>query len=204
VGRRAARPSWLVFPLIVKSQLEEASAGIAQASVVHDDESLQERIRFIHDRIRTAAIVEQYIEGREVYVGVLGNHRLQVMPVWELFFDKLPPDAARIATHKVKWDLQYQERYSIHIGPAKDLPDELTRKLGEASKRAYRLLGLSGYARLDFRLTDDGFFHFLEANPNPDIASDEEFASSAKAAGIEYPRLLQRILNLGLRWNPGG
>lgn len=203
VGRRPKLTKRLAFPLIVKSQIEEASAGIAQASVVHGDQALQERTEFIHQNLQTAAIVEQYVDGRELYLGILGNRRLQVLPPWEIFFDKLPPDAPRIATEKVKWDLDYQEKYDIRIGPAKGLDDDVVAQIGRVGRRIYHLLSLSGYARLDFRLREDGQLFFLEANPNPDIASDEELASAARAAGLPYTRLLQKILNLGMRWSPG-
>lgn len=203
-GRRVRRPKRLQFPLIVKSLLEEASAGISQASVVHNDDALAERVRFIHSNIKTAALVEQYIEGRELYVGLIGNHLLTVFPVWELFMDKLPPDAPRIATQKVKWDLEYQKKIGVRIGPA-TLSDERIQAIGQVCKRIYRALGLSGYARLDFRLAEEtGLLYFLEANPNPDIARHEEFASAAKAAGLDYEPLLQKMVSLGLRWRPGG
>src|SRR5205823_13695449 len=111
----------LTFPLIVKSLTQEASIGISQASVVDTDEKLKERVTFIHESIGTAAIVEQYVEGRELYVGILGNQSLQAMPVWELFFTNMPEGAKRIATDRVKWSVKYQKKYGIDSGPAKDL-----------------------------------------------------------------------------------
>ena len=123
IGRPIRRPKRLAFPLIVKSLTQEASIGISQASVVDSDEKLKERVAFIHESIGTAAIVEQYIEGRELYVGILGNQALQALPVWELFFTNMPPDAKRIATDRVKWSVKYQKKYGIDSGPAKDLPD---------------------------------------------------------------------------------
>ena len=123
IGRPVRRPKRLSFPLIVKSLTQEASIGISQASVVETDEKLKERVAFIHESIGTAAIVEQYIEGRELYVGVIGNQALQALPVWELFFTNMPPDARRIATDRVKWSVKYQKKYGIESGPARDLPD---------------------------------------------------------------------------------
>jgi len=111
--RKIKRPQKLEFPLIVKSLIEEGSYGIAQASLVNNDKALEERVAFIHERIRTDAVVEQYIPGRELYVSVLGNHRLQVLPTWEIFLDKLPEDAPKIATRKVKWDLEYQKKHGF-------------------------------------------------------------------------------------------
>src|SRR6202049_4876275 len=147
IGRPIRRSKRLPFPLIVKSLTQEASIGISQASVVDSDEKLKERVTFIHESIGTAAIVEQYIEGRELYVGVIGNQALQALPVWELFFTNMPEGAKRIATDRVKWSTKYQEKYGIDSGPAKDLPDAKGEELQHLCKRAYRALELSGYAR---------------------------------------------------------
>lgn len=198
MGRRARRPRRLGFPLIVKSLVAEASCGIAQASVVDNDEKLEERVRFIHERVGTDAIVEEYIDGREIYVGVMGTKRLEVFPAWEIILDNLPPDAVRIATEKVKWDPSYQKRHQITWKKAA-LPVESEDRLAKLSKRIYRALNLSGYARLDFRMDAQGQLFLLEANPNPNIAWEDEFAMSAKEMGVEYPRLLDRILRLGMR-----
>ncbi|MFW2387472.1 MAG: D-alanine--D-alanine ligase family protein [Polyangiales bacterium] len=197
--KKIKRPKQLEFPLIVKSLIEEGSYGIAQASVVHNDKALEERVSFIHEKIRTDAVVEQYIEGRELYVSVLGNHRLQVLPTWEIFLDKLPDDAPKIATRKVKWDLEYQEKHDVRIGRAKGLSEETERRIARISRRICRRLGTDGCVRIDFRLAETGALYFLEANPNPDIGQYEEFASAGKAAGIAYPDLLQKIVNLGIR-----
>jgi D-alanine-D-alanine ligase len=203
--RKIRRPPRLGLPLIVKSLSEDASYGISQASVVDSDEKLAERVTFIHERIGTAAIAEQYIEGRELYVGVLGNDRLRVFPIWELEFGSLPPGARAIATEKAKHDLEYQQRHEIVVGPAKDLSPQLVASIERAAKRIYRTLELDGYARIDFRLSADGIPYYIEANPNPEIARAEEFASAALHAGIEYPDLIQRILTLGIsRAGPRG
>ncbi|RLB50589.1 MAG: D-alanine--D-alanine ligase [Deltaproteobacteria bacterium] len=196
--RKIRRPKHLEFPLIVKSLIEEGSYGIAQASLVTNDKALADRVSFIHETIRTDAVVEQYIDGREVYSAVLGNHRLQVLPTWEIMLDKLPEDAARIATRKVKWDLEYQEKHDIRLARA-ELTPELERRIVKLSRRITRNLGIDGYVRIDYRLTADGELYFLEANPNPDIADFEEFASAAAAAGMSYEALIQRIVNLGIR-----
>ena len=198
MGRKIKRPPRLGLPLIVKSLIEDASMGIAQASVVESDEALAERVTFIHERIGTAAIAEQYIEGRELYVGVLGNERLRVLPVWELKFGSMPESAWPIATEKVKHDPSYQERLGIADGPAKDLAPELRAHIQSIAKRVYRTLALDGYARIDFRLTADGVPYFLEANPNPEIAQSQEFATAAKHDGLSYPDLLHRILALAI------
>ena len=202
IGRPIRRPKRLQFPLIVKSLTQEASIGISQASVVDNDDKLQERVAFIHESIGTAAIVEQYIEGRELYVGILGNQALQALPVWELFFTNMPEGSKRIATDRVKWSVKYQKKYGIDSGPARDLPDETAAEIQHVCKRAYRALELSGYARVDLRLDDAGNVWVLEANPNPQIARGEDFAASAEKIGLSYETVLQRIINLGLRWQP--
>jgi D-alanine-D-alanine ligase len=196
--QKVKRPKRLALPLFVKSLTEDGSKGISQASVVETDEKLAERVAFIHEKIGTAAIVEQYIEGRELYVGVLGNNRLKVLPVWELKFSKMAEGARHIATEKVKHDTNYQERAGIVDGPAEDLPPELSARIQRIAKRVYRTLELDGYARIDFRLATDGTPYFLEANPNPEIAKSQEFASAAKLIGLSYPDLLNRILALGI------
>jgi D-alanine-D-alanine ligase len=197
--RKVKRPSRLALPLIVKSLSEDGSFGISQASIVDTDEKLAERVAFVHERLGTAAIAEQYIEGRELYVGVLGNNRLRVLPVWELRFGSLGGQGARqIATEKAKHDTDYQERVGIEDGPADDLAPEVTARILRTAKRIYRTLGLDGYARIDFRLSADGTPYFIEANPNPEIAKSQEFAMAARYGGIDYTNLLHRILTLGM------
>jgi D-alanine-D-alanine ligase len=197
--RKIRRPKRLAMPLIVKSLNEDASYGISQASVVDTDAKLVERVTFIHERIGTAAIAEQYIEGREIYVGILGNDRLRVLPIWELRFENLAQGDWPIATEKAKHDPDYQERRGILHGPAKDLTPEIRARIERSAKRIFRTLELDGYARIDFRLSNDGVPYFLEANPNPEIAESQEFASAALHDGLAYPDLLQGILGLGLR-----
>lgn len=200
-GRRVKRPRRLEFPLIVKSLTLDASIGISQASVVEDDDKLRERVAFIHETIGTDALVERYIEGRELYVGVLGNQRLTVLPVWELDFANMPEESRRIATERLKWSLPYQKKHGIACGPA-DLSDADVERISKKCKRVYRSLMLSGYARIDLRLSPSGRVYVIEANPNPQLAYGEDFAESAEKAGLHYGPLLQRIVNLGLSWEP--
>ncbi|WP_447968395.1 D-alanine--D-alanine ligase family protein [Nitrospira sp. M1] len=202
LGRSVKWTEEIPFPVIVKSISEEASLGISQASIVEDAEKLEERVKFIHESIGSSAIVEQFIEGRELYVGVLGNKRLQVFPVWELILKNLPDDVHRVATQRVKWSVKYQKKYDITSQEAKGLTKSMAGKIQRLAKKAYQILGLNGYARLDFRLDKDGKLYFLEANPNAQIAFGEDLAESAEHAGMSYEQLLQRVLNLGLRWKP--
>jgi D-alanine-D-alanine ligase len=201
--RKVVRPRRLKFPLLVKSVSEEGSVGIARASVVYDDEHLAERVEFIHRQTNTHAIVEQYIAGREIYVGVIGNRRVQTYTPWELVMPYLPEGAPNIATIKVKWDPAYQEKIGL-VTQAAELAPELTKRIERLSKRIYNLLFLSGYARLDYRLTQDGSLYLLEANPNPNIAAGDDFADSAAHCGIPYDALLQKIISLGLSYNAAG
>lgn len=201
LAKRVHRPRRLGFPLLVKSAVEDASLGISQASIVHNDEKLAERVQFVHEQLRSDALVEEYIEGRELYVGILGNQRLQTLPVWELMFTKMPENVPNIATARVKWDYEYQKRYGVKTHAARDLTPPAVERIARLCKRVYRALYLSGYARMDLRLADDGRIYVLEANPNPNLAYGEDFAESAETAGISYETLLERILKLGLRYS---
>jgi D-alanine-D-alanine ligase len=203
VFRRGARihvPRRLRFPLFVKSTVEDASLGIAQASVVEDASRLKERIEFVHEQVKSDALVEEYIEGRELYVGVLGNERLTRLPVWEMVFGSMPDSLAAIATRKVKWDKRYQAKYGITTHAAEELAPQVLATLDRLSRRIYRALGMSGYARMDFRVTAQGQVYVLEANANPNLESAEDFAESARAAGTPYGELLERLINLGLKY----
>jgi D-alanine-D-alanine ligase len=201
-GQKIRVPKDVPFPMIVKSLTEESSIGISQASVVDDEQKLRERIAFIHESVGTDTLVEQFIDGRELYVGVMGNQRLRIFPVWEMHFTKMPDDVHRIATGRVKWNTKYQEKYGIQTAELKGGPDGVVERIGHLCKRVYRSLELSGYARIDLRLDTNGKIYVLEANPNPQIAKDEDFAESAKRAGLPYEKLIQQIITLGLHWHP--
>ena len=201
-GLAIKRPRRLKFPVIVKSLTQEASIGISQASVVEDDTKLRERVQFVHESVATDAIAERFIEGRELYVGVIGNERLQVFPVWEMEFSKMPEGVHRIATDRVKWSVKYQDKHGIKTSAAKKLPNGMAEAIQRLARRVYRTLEMSGYARMDLRMDEDGKAYVLEANANPQLAFGEDFAESAERAGIPYEDLLQRILNVGLRWQP--
>jgi D-alanine-D-alanine ligase len=194
--KKIQRPQRLPFPLIVKSLSEDASLGIAQKSIVDTDDKLVERVTFIHEKIGTAAIAEQYIDGRELYVGVLGNDRMRVMPIWELYFGDA---ASKIATAKVKFDVKYQEERGILQGPATDLAPEIYKRIQNLTRRICRTLELDGYARIDFRLSPQGVPYFLEANPNPEIARHEVFAEAAAYDGLKYSEMIRRIIALGIQ-----
>ena len=200
-GRTVKRPDKLEFPLFVKSLTEEGSAGISTASIVHDDAKLKERVAYIHRTTNSTALAEQFIDGREIYVGVMGNQRVTALPAWEFSMTKKENGAPLIASDRAKWDPKYQRQVGLRTGPAK-LPRKMQVKLSDLSKQIYRLLGMSGYARLDYRLTEDGEAYLLEANPNPQIAKDEDFALSAKHTGIEYPELIEQLIRFGINYVP--
>ena len=199
--RATRRPESLAFPLFVKSLTEEGSAGISGASIVHDDEKLKERVEFIHRTTKSTALAEQFIEGREIYVGVMGNDRVTVLPAWEFTMTKKDDGAPLIASGRAKWDPEYQRQVGLKTGPAR-LSKKMQTKLADLSKEIYRLLGMSGYARLDYRLTENGDAYLLEANPNPQIAKDEDFALSAKHVGIDYPALIEQLIQFGMKYAP--
>ena len=198
--QRFRAPRRLKFPLFVKSATEDASLGIAQASIVHDAHRLKERVEFIHEQTNSDALVEEYIEGREIYIGLIGNERLTTFPLWELNFGTLPAVMAGIATRKVKWDRNYQRKHGICTEPARDLPEGLALRVAQLARRIYRALFLSGYARIDLRLRPDGSVVVLEANANPNLALTEDLATSALSSGVGYDELLERILRLGLAY----
>ena len=201
-GHRFREPARIEFPLFVKSATEDASLGISQASLVEDMRSLRERVQFIHEHVESDALVEEYVDGREIYVGVLGNERPVTLPPWEMDFGTLPSAQARIATRKMKWDRKYQQKHGIQTGNARGLSGKQRTLLSGLAKRTYRALYMNGFARMDFRLCSDGRVFLLEANPNPNLSKGEDFADSAKAHGMSYTALVDRIVQLGLAYMP--
>jgi D-alanine-D-alanine ligase len=198
-GKHIARPKRLKFPIVVKPLKEEASLGISQASFVETDEQFNQRVQFIHESWNNDVIAEEYIDGRELYVGVLGNHRLETYPIRELVFREVPPDEPKMATYKAKWDEEYRKRWGLENQFAIGLEEPVIASIQNTCKRIYHLLTIDGYARIDLRLTRDNKVYFIEANPNPILAEDEDFAQSAVKAGLTYPQLIDRILRLGLK-----
>ena len=184
--------------MFIKSLIEEGSVGIAQASYVENEQQLRERVSKLHEMTKGDVIAEQYIDGREFYVTVLGNQRLEVFPIRELVFDKVPEGQPRIATYKVKWNDEYRERWGIEYVNARPMPAGMQDKIVRLCKRIYRTLDLSGYARIDLRVGAKGDIYVLEANPNPAVARNDECAASAEKAGLKYEDFIQRLLTLGL------
>ena len=198
-GQRIARLKRPKFPLLVKPVKEEASYGISQASFVTSDEQFKERVAFLHESHDCDVIAEEYIEGRELYVSVMGNAKLTVFPIRELVFREVPPNEPKIATYKAKWDEEYRKRWGLQNQFPEGLEPALVAKIEETCKRIYRLLTIEGYARIDLRLTAANEIYFIEANPNPILAADEDFAQAAGKAGLTYPQLIDRIIRQAMK-----
>jgi D-alanine-D-alanine ligase len=186
------------FPAFIKPMSLEASEGIAQLSLAENEKQALERIRYINEKLGVDAIIEEYIEGRELYVGVLGNDRLMAFPPRELFFREVAEGDPKFATFRAKWDDEYRKKWGIDTGVARGISPETERSIMKLCKKIYRLLQMSGYGRIDLRLTPSGEIVFIEANPNPSIAREDDFARSAEKAGLDYEDLIARILRLGL------
>lgn len=206
VRRPLKRIRHLRYPVFVKPAGTESSVGIAQAALAEDEKSALERLRFIHESVGVDALVEEYVDGREVYGGVLGNDRLQVLPLVELLIgdvpigaEETPAGAPRFFTYKAKWDEAYRKKWSIGSGPPRDLDPAIELRIRESVKRAARVLQVRGYARVDLRVTDQGEVHVIEVNPNPGLAHDDEFARAAARAGLGYPALIDKIVRLAER-----
>lgn len=198
--RKPRKPAGYTYPLLVKSVSEDASLGISQSSIVRSDPELFDRIQFVHDETETDALVESYIDGREIYVGVMGNRRLTTLPIWEMLFKNAPAGMPQIATSRVKWDMAYQKKLGIETREAKELDPSTRQRIIKTCKRVYRALSLSGYARMDLRVNEEGEVYVLEANPNPNLSYGEDFAESAERIGIDYEAMLRKIINLGLNY----
>ena len=199
-GKKTRLPKEIDYPLLVKSASEDASLGITEASIVHNLEQLEDRVGLIHSDLNTDALVETFIQGRELYVGVIGNRQLKVYPIWEMIFENAQPGDPQIATSRVKWDIEHQKKLGIKTVRARGIPKDVEEKIRTVCKRVYKALSLSGYARIDLRLREDGEVFVIEANPNPNLSFGEDFAESAENIGITYDALLQKIITLGLNY----
>jgi D-alanine-D-alanine ligase len=184
-----------VYPAFVKPVGEESSDGIAKASFAKSEEEAIERARFIHEKFHCDALIEEYIEGRELYLSVMGNRKLTVFPPREIFFHDVPEDMPKFATFKAKWDDAYRKKWGIQNGPANELPAGVEEKLARLARKVYRVLKITGFGRVDVRLTQAGEVVVIEANPNPSLACEDDFAQSAATGGLPYDVLIQKILD---------
>jgi D-alanine-D-alanine ligase len=197
-NRRYREPSRLKFPLFVKSATEDASLGISQASIVHDGQKLRERVQFIHEQTNSDALVEEYIEGREIYVGVLGNEKPEALPLVELDLSCIPEGTPRIAGTEVKWDKGTEIYEGTKPFYPEDLDEATVKRLQETAVAAFQALRLRDYGRIDMRLAADGTAHVLEVNPNCWLSQKAEFAMAAKQAGRSYEALIHEIAELAM------
>ena len=184
-----------VYPAFVKPVGEESSDGIAKASFAKSEEEALERARFIHEKFHCDALIEEYIEGRELYLSVMGNRKLSVFPPREIFFHDVPEDMPKFATFKAKWDDTYRKKWGIQNGPANELPAGVEERLARLARKVYRVLKITGFGRVDVRLTQAGEVVVIEANPNPALDCEGDFAQAAGAAGLPYDVLIQKILD---------
>ena len=196
-GEPMMSPDGLRFPLIVKPLQSDASAGIAQASVVQDAAALSDRVTLVQERFHQPAIAEEFVEGRELYVSLIGNgDALDVLPLTEMVFDKRKTrPEERIATQFAKWDEEYRARRGIRNVFARPLSRAVRERIDAICRTAFRVLWLRDYARLDVRLAPDGEVWFLEANANPFISYGHDMANAALKAGMEYYDFVQRLVD---------
>jgi D-alanine-D-alanine ligase len=195
-GESVQEGSELSFPLIVKPLQSDASAGIAQASVVQDPNALAERVALIHQRFQQPAIAEEFVDGRELYVSVIGNgDSIEVLPITEMVFDKRKTrPEERIATQYAKWDEDYRARKGIRNVFARPIARSARERIAAICRTAFRALWLRDYARLDVRLASDGEIWFLEANANPFISYGHDMANAAQKAGMDYYGFIDRLV----------
>ncbi len=187
-----------MFPVMVKPLAEEGSVGISRDSFAETEEQALARANYLHERLKQDVIIERYVTGREIYVGVVGNDRLKVLPPRELKFSKVPEGEPKFASFKAKWDEGYRERWGIFSTFPDDLSEPLQRSIATVAKRVFRALQMRGFGRIDLRVTDEGKLVVVEANPNPEIAQGEDIAEAAAKTGIVYNDLIARVTALGL------
>ena len=220
----AGKVEWsdeLTFPLFVKPLNEDASIGIDSGSVVNNVKELMERISYIQTEFNAPALIEEYIEGREIYIGVLGNDKPEALPILEWDFSKMPKGTPRIASSEAKWDEESAYKDAPEVFPT-DIPGPVYTKMQEAAIQAFRSLKLRDYGRVDMRLRhvvkdtetkpietdtatanlDNWEFYVIEANPNPYLDKKSELAMAARKHGLNYPDLIEKIIELAMERKP--
>jgi D-alanine-D-alanine ligase len=199
-GKVIRVPKSLRYPLIIKPIYEDGSEGIHNASLVKNTEELADRVKMVHEKFQQSAIAEEYVEGREFYISLLGNHRLTLLPPRELSFGSAENGGPVLATYRVKWNTKYRDKWGIKFNFVR-LDEAVWKSIARVSKKVYRLCQMHDYGRIDLRLTPANQIVILEVNPNPNIAADDELAESARKAGISYRDLIDRIIRLCLKRN---
>ncbi|MGH7819625.1 MAG: D-alanine--D-alanine ligase family protein [Candidatus Binatia bacterium] len=186
------------FPLIVKPALEDGSIGIRFNAVVHSVKDLMQRIDEIHAEFDSPVLIEEYIEGREIYVGVLGNANAEALPIIELDLSQLPEGTPRVAGTEVKWEEGTEIYKATQLFFPEDLPADVVEQIQKTAVSAFQVLKLRDYGRIDVRLTPEGKIYVLEVNPNPWLLSSAEFARAARKAGRSHPQMIQDIVDLAM------
>jgi D-alanine-D-alanine ligase len=186
------------FPLILKPVSEDGSIGIDVDSVVNSVKDLMERIHLLQEKFNVPILIEEYIEGREIYAAILGNDPPEALPLVELDLSKLPADTPRIAGRDVKFERDSEAYRLTKSAVAKDLDGEMIGKLQEAAKTTYRALKLRDYGRIDMRLRKDGAIYVIEANPNPWLSSQAEFAMAARGSERTYTEMIKAIVEVAM------
>lgn len=186
----------LSYPLIVKPAFEDASVGIENSAIVLDSKSLKKRVEFVFDHFKQPALCEEFIDGRELNVAVLGDENPVALPISEIDFSQMPEHLYNIVSYQAKWD-PFHESYhkTIPVCPAK-LPKKIEKQAKEIAVKAFKVMGVRDYARVDMRLSKDNKLFVLEVNPNPDLTEDAGFMRSSKAAGYSYVKTLSKIIML--------
>ena len=198
-GKKVRVPRGVRFPLVVKPLYEDASDGISNASLVKNIDGLTARLLWVHETFNQPAIAEEFIDGREFYVSVIGNKRPKVLPFRELIFDTIENSGPVMATSRVKWNRKYQKKWNIKFGFVKNIDERVAAQVSRVCKKVYRLLNIHDFGRVDIRLTPDNRIYILEANANPDLHYNEDVAESARKVDISYPQLINTILHSALR-----
>ncbi|PIR23237.1 MAG: hypothetical protein COV44_03790 [Deltaproteobacteria bacterium CG11_big_fil_rev_8_21_14_0_20_45_16] len=184
------------FPAFVKASHTEGSEGISKESFVESESDAIARAAFLHEKYESNVIIEEFIEGRELYMSVLGDKRLQCFPMREIVFQNFPEDEPKFATYKSKWDEKYRKKWGIRNEFARNLEKDVIKRAENMCKKAFAVLHLHAYARFDLRLNEQGELYMLEANPNPSITDYDDFAASGRKADIEYDELIAKLIDL--------
>jgi D-alanine-D-alanine ligase len=187
------------FPVIVKPASEDASKGIDATSVVNSLKELLEKVAYVQEEFGSPALLEEYIEGREIYAAVLGNDKPEALPLVELDLSKLPAGMPKIAGYEVKFDVTTEAYKKTKSAPARDLDEETVASIQQTAVTAYRALKLRDYGRIDLRLAENGRVYILEANPNPWLDPAAEFAMAAKESGRSYTEMIGEIVEAAMR-----
>jgi D-alanine-D-alanine ligase len=198
VGRTLRRPNKLHYPLIVKTIPDDIEADVTKSSIAYDEGQLLDQVKDFKTEAAADVLLEEFIEGRQLHVGVLGNNRLTVFPIWET---KMPRSAlSGLAPKRPKTNGQKPKSREAETIAATGIDETMVKKINTICKRVYRALSLSGYARMDLRLTDEGRVYVIEAEPNPNISQHSGFVVAAEKTGISYEQLLSRIISLGIKY----